>query len=269
MNASGLSSPNLPPILLALGAQGQALLEVATQEIPDEIGSQAMTASPWNPQRDDEIAELEREAATALAHGEAWLDSIADHPWMRPFTPTQQGWVRGAERRSPTSELFKPPGVQTPRWQDLDLMPENGALGTTTTLVDDNLGPIPDEFRSPEGAPVWRLLMVESARVRDLRTSEDWSGLVTAYPRLISETDLAVENSGIRIPGPVYGVDWAAASADLDGVRLTLEGLVRIPYVETRVLDGTTTFVLGDVAWEHTLWLRWMVAETVTVREPQ
>lgn len=268
MLTSGLSLPELPPLLLALGAQGEELLDLVPSEIPDEIARHVIgTVPPWNPTRAIEIGLLEERAGSALDWGERWLESVADHPWMRPFDPGQQGWVSQSELRAPDRDLFTPPGVQTPLWFNLDLMPGNGSLGTTTTLVDDGLGSLPGEVRTPEGAPIWRLSMAGSARVREIRTCDDWSSLVAAYPLLISEGDVPVDPGDVRVPGPVYGVDWAAASADLDGVRLTLEGLVRIAYVEIPVLEGTTTFVLNDVTWEHTLWLRWVVRETARLGE--
>jgi len=268
MLPSGLSLPEFPPMLLALGAEGRGLLDLAPTDMADLIATHVIgTVPPWNRRRAIEIGQLEERPGSALDWGELWLESIADHPWMQPFDAGQQGWVSQSEPRTPDSGLFTPPGVQTPLWFNCDLMPENGSLGTTTTLVGDDLWLLPDAVRAPEGAPIWRLSMAGSACVRDIRTCDDWSALVAAYPRLISDADIPIDPSDVRIPGPVYGVDWAAASADLDGVRLTLEGLVRIAYCEIPVLEGTTTFVLNDVTWEHTLWLRWVVLETARLGE--
>lgn len=261
VNPNGFSTPDLPPALLALGRQ-VLHAELVPGMRPADI-RQSMTSAPERVapyigrDRAREIAALEADAESLRAAAEGWLAGMGGHPWIAPFRPDDQGWV-GHDMDPPSAEGFTPPPPLP-----LEYLPFScGMVGaSTTTMEDGDLWPVPDESRTPEGAQVWRLAVPASARVLEIRTCDDWAGLVAAHPRLV--TDAPEPLYGMTLPAPLIAVDWASAAEEWDGVRMTYEGLLRVSYVELPAPGGSTVFMPWDAGWERTLWLRWIVPEAV------
>ncbi len=261
MNANGFSTPDLPPALLTLGRrvlQAELVHGMRPADLRWEMTSAPELVAPYiGRDRAREIGALEAEADALRTAAEGWLAGMATHPWIAPFRPADQGWV-GHDMHPPAAASFTPPPPEPFEYPPFAC----AMVGAHTTTMDDgDLWPVPDEARTPEGAQVWRLAVPASARVLEIRTCDDWAGLVAAHPRPV--TDAPEPLYDMTLPAPLIAVDWASAAEEWDGVRMTYEGLLRVSHVELPAPGGWTVFMPWDVGWERTLWLRWVFEEAV------
>jgi hypothetical protein len=246
VNRSGLSAPDLPPVLLGLGAvAGQPQLDDPLR-VWQEVDAALANVFPWSPDRAPWIARLEERAQEHRAAGESWLEAARSHPWIAPFAPAEQAWVDGKHRD------LAPPGVRAFSLPQ----PSSGQVGGTwtATLLAGGLAPWADAIGTPAGSPVWSVPVRATARVLEVRGPGELARLVDGHPLLLAERPERITDE-VTLPAPLYGIDWASAAAEWDGVRMTLDGIARTAFVEIPVRDGATTFVT-DTAFEWTIWLR-------------
>jgi hypothetical protein len=85
--------------------------------------------------------------------------------------------------------------------------------------------------------------------VLDITSAVEWAAFVDAYPQIHDSK--------------VYP-DWSAAARDVDGVHMTLPGIVATQGISFPIARGLTAPAYWDV--ETTLWLRW-VFTLVQLRE--
>ena len=94
----------------------------------------------------------------------------------------------------------------------------------------------------PDGPQsIWRLTAHPEARVFEIRVASDWQWLCEAFP--------GSDRNGLVLP------DWEAAADLLDGIHLTVEGLIRLQGARLETFNGPT--MLDDWDAESTAWLRW------------
>ena len=175
---------------------------------------------------------------STLAHdGTAW--------WYEPLAPERQVWV-AHEGETPEPSDWKRPNSPPSRWERYAQKPLG--LQYTTTLHQGYASLlIAYENRAgdlwPQSWPLqcWGMRMPADVKVYELNGPQDWHRLCVAY----SAHDF---DDGRLVP------DWGAASADWDGVHLSLGGLLSC---EQRRVDSAEGWSMHEF-WhaETTFWLR-------------
>lgn len=216
-------------------------------EAAQEVSSEKWSASPgrsWPWEERVSAADVERLArAVPDCHAARWWSVTA---FDRP-----QVWL-GREDAEPTDGILtgalagKPP---TAIWTSSAIAGRPSAWWPV--MRDGADGPPPDGPQS-----IWRLTAHPEARVFEIRVRQDWQWLCEAFPAPLRD--------GLVLP------DWEAAADLLDGIHLTVEGLIRLQGVRIETFGGPT--VLDDWDAEATAWLRWSVVDverlgTVSVEE--
>jgi hypothetical protein len=104
--------------------------------------------------------------------------------------------------------------------------------------------PIAESGYLGPGGPwrAWRIHLREGLKIFEVRSAADWDRLCRNFP-------------GEVVDGFLHP-DWSTVREHLDGVHLTVEGLVRAQAVETGCPGGAPTRLWGWDA-ESTAWLRW------------
>ena len=174
----------------------------------------------------------------ALAHdGTAW--------WYEPLAPERQVWV-AHEGEIPDPTQWKRPDSPPSRWERYAQKPLGLQYTTTLHLGYASLL-IAYENRAgdlwPQSWPLqcWGMRMPADVKVYELNGPEDWHRLCVAYPAHDFE-------DGRLVP------DWGAASADWDGVHLSLGGLLSCEQNRRESAEGWSMHEFWHAETTH--WLR-------------
>jgi hypothetical protein len=111
---------------------------------------------------------------------------------------------------------------------------------------DDSLG----ESR----ACAWDVHVAADAAVAEIHDVPDWQQLVTASPRLVSDSRQEEWSQRFGLPGPWFLPDWGELAGRWDGVHLSVYGYLRCQGQIAPVSDGRTVLVGWDP--DATYWLR-------------
>jgi hypothetical protein len=247
--------PGVPPALLALGEDLSAGRDEWVSDSPADLAELAQQAvgavNPWIQGRRHEIARLERSADLFLGAAQRWMNEHSDHPWEAEAGGLQV-WVGEGE---PDAHRFVTPAGYVGHAY---IAPRRGGFWTTTAMdgwpLEWFLRLV---FMRGAEVGIWELEVAAGARVFEIRSADDWVGLVQNYPALV-ETEPVEESPEVFVPAPVYLPDWPRVAEDWDGVRWTLFGKLRSLVVPWPVLDGYT-ILIDELGYEQTLWLRWVL----------
>lgn len=260
MHANGFSTPDLPPALLALGRralEGDLSTDRGAGWLQSDLDWAVESVAPFcGVDRGQLVTGLERHAGRYLPAAEDWLDRHLEHPWIAPFSRERQGWVAAWGDAPPDPAEFVPSPPPGPGDSPFGCTPRGAA---TTTQVDGDIWPAPEVRGTAAGAPVWTFVAPPSARVLEIRTAADWAALVTAHPLVLTDAPEAMYD--MALPAGLVGVDWRSAATEWDGIRFTIDGILRAAYVTVPVPGGVTAFIPWDVGWERTVWLRWVFTD--------
>jgi hypothetical protein len=185
-------------------------------------------AFPWEQRVSSDVGErLSREVPTCAA-AQWWSGGAADRPqvWLGPVADTPAAGVRALHiEGKPLTELWTSSALQ-------------GMPSAWWPAIKSGIG-------GRGGAlSIWQLNLRPDAHVFEIRAPSDWRWLCETFPA-------PVVDERVR-------PDWQAAAQELDGVHLTVEGLIRTQGVEVATARGPA--MLEDWDAESTAWLRWSFA---------
>ena len=160
--------------------------------------------------------------------------------WSAPSAARPQVWI-GREFSAPADEIVWPGLAGKPATAIWTSSAVAGLPSAWWAVLKNGADAAP-----PEGPQaIWRLTPLADARVFEIRTPADWRWLCEAFP------GPAVD--GWVTPG------WETAADLLDGIHLTVEGLIRCQGVEVETEHGLAKLDHWDA--ESTAWLRWSVVD--------
>ena len=181
--------------------------------------------------------------ATLAYDGTAW--------WYEPLAPERQVWIAHYGETPDPSE-WRPPNSLPSRWECYAQKPMG--LQYTTTLyggsaTHDGYASLLIGYENHTGdlwaqswpLQCWLLRMPAGLKVYEINGPEDWHRLCVAYPAHDFE-------DGRLVP------DWGAASADWDGVHLSLGGLLSCEQGRRESPEGWSMHEFWHAETTH--WLR-------------
>lgn len=203
--------------------------------------------------------------------------------WWQPVDRSAQRWVgadgaalpRGnglteavrlvMEEEEKDEERERSRAVRSPRWPLRRTTrrsvawwsaPLGGTVFTTTGPIDRlpalELGCVADSA-GEEQLEVWAVEIGAQARIREIGGPEDWSRLVSEFPRDVTGSRQYDWNSWTGEAGPWVLPDWTAVARDWDGVHLSVAGFLTASVLP--VAAGNAATLLAGWEPDRTLWL--------------
>ena len=226
--------------------RGYVPADLANPAVCMPLAAEAVNAvERWMPDHEEVVEQMLGLAPAIRPLVEATLAYGGTAWWYAPPDLGWQVWVsHEGETSDPTQ--WRRPNSPPSRWERYAQKPDT--LQYTSTLVDGYASLlIGYEERAgdmwPESWPLqcWLLRMPADVRIYEIHGPEDWHRLCVAYPARGSDDDRLTP-------------DWGAASADWDGVHLSLGGLLACEQSRVESAEGwsmheswhaETTFWLG------------------------
>ncbi len=211
----------------------------------------------WFAEHDDDVAK-------SLANGERLGDlahTILAHPgtawWFEPVDLNHQVWI-SHKGHAPDTAGWVRPGSPPSDGDRYAQQPRSRLRQNTSTLhgldasllvaYSDGVGDFIGQFP----LQCWGLQISPEVRVYEIHSPKDWHELCVRYPAQ-GQYDSG-ETGEWLVP------DWGAASADWDGVHLSLGGLLTTEQVRYGTVPEQTC--LDSWNAEETFWLRSIEAKT-------
>jgi len=199
----------------------------------------------WLPDHEEVVAETLGLAPVIRPLVEATLAHDGTAWWYDSPDLERQVWIPH-DGETPDPSQWKRPNSPPSRWERYAQKPL-GPQYTSTLLEDSASMLIAYENHTgdiwPESWPLqcWLLRMPADVRIYEIHGPEDWHRLCVAYPSNDCE-------DGRLAP------DWGAASADWDGVHLSLGGLLACEQNRVESPEGWSMHEFWHT--ERTFWLR-------------
>lgn len=167
-------------------------------------------------------------------------DASIQFGWSAEWHERQQVWI-GPPGRTPVRDTRRPAPGKPP------------AVLWTSSIVDGLASAWVPVIRSGalgalETADVWDVRPRRGLRVLEINRPGDWAQLLDRHPGMVA--------------GGLLQPDWASVATQIDGVHLTVEGLLTTQGTPVEV-RGRTGMLFGWDA-ECTAWLQWP-AQSVSV----
>ncbi len=199
---------------------------------------------------DEHVAALMTRAAQLRSLG-GWLAQRMPR-WWDDLDRARQVWV-GRSAGAPVEGQFtvdlSPFGDETPK-------PRQAFWTCTQTSTVSPWLDSPEKLsRGPE--TMWRITVLQAARVVEIHSPAAWSALVRSYPRA---------EAGYTFTGEPYrpessarvDPDWSKIAHDWDGVHLSIGGWLTAEDVSYESAGAISE--LRGWNMESTVWLRWAFA---------
>lgn len=221
-------------------------------------GRATYMVSPYDPTRDETIAELRADDRLRSEVLPLVLGSPAAASWDAPLDPTAQTWINRSGDEPPTADLLSTPFVPFPALATKPL----GAMWTSSPFPDLAsvwLTDAPLDWGYPPEATTWSVGVDPTRGVRcfEIGSRGDWVSLCEAFPQDSTETYGQDSRAGnLQWEPPFIAPDWNAVAEEYDAVHLKWSGFLDATCEVVPVLNGTTA--LCGWGSEGTFWLRWM-----------
>lgn len=199
----------------------------------------------WRSDHEQVVAEMLGLAPAIRPLVEATLEHDGTDWWYEGPDLERQVWV-AHDGETPDPSEWKRPNTPPSQWERYAQKPI-GPQYTSTSYNGDASMLIAYENHTgdiwPQSWPLqcWRMSVPEGVNIYEIHGPKDWHRLCVTYPARGSDDDRLVP-------------DWGAASADWDGVHLSLGGLLACEQGRYESAEGWSM----HESWhtERTFWLR-------------
>ena len=204
----------------------------------------------WRADHETVVAKMLELAPILHPLAEATLDHGGTAWWYEPPDLDRQVWI-AHDGETPEPAEWRQPNSPPTQWERYAQKPL-GRQYTSTQYGDHSSLLIGYEYHSgdlwPQSWPLqcWLMRTPADVKIYEVHGPEDWHRLCVAYPARGSEDDRLVP-------------DWGAASADWDGVHLSLGGLLSCEQNRDESAEGWSMHEFWHA--EETFWLRPLDAE--------
>ncbi|MYC35250.1 MAG: hypothetical protein F4X64_19050 [Chloroflexi bacterium] len=199
----------------------------------------------WRSDHEEVVAEMLGLAPVIRPLVEATLAQDGTAWWYEPPDPERQVWI-AHEGETPDPSEWRQPKSPPSEWERYAQKPDSlqytstSYNGYTSLLIayENHTG---DMWAQSWPLQCWRMRTLADVRIYELHGPADWHRLCVAYPAHDSD-------DGRLVP------DWGAASADWDGVHLSLGGLLSCEQNRVESPEGWSKHEFWHT--ERTFWLR-------------